>query len=71
MFLQVLYDNITFTQFIYADDDVDVNGQTILESPADHKQLRLFSSAKERRKSMRTKNDPYTVIQTVSNFFLA
>ncbi|CAG8433908.1 7888_t:CDS:2 [Funneliformis mosseae] len=62
--LEILYDNITFTQFIYADDDIDVNGQTILESPADHKQLRIFSSAKDRRKSMRTRNDPYTVIQT-------
>ncbi|CAB5191414.1 hypothetical protein RhiirA5_493216 [Rhizophagus irregularis] len=62
--LEILYDNITFAQFIYADDDIDVNGQTILESPADHKQLRIFSSAKERRKSMRIKNDPYTVIQT-------
>ncbi|RIA97725.1 hypothetical protein C1645_751849 [Glomus cerebriforme] len=62
--LEILYDNITFTQFIYADDDIDVNGQTMLESQADHKQLRIFSSAKERRRSMRIKNDPYTVIQT-------
>ncbi|RIA90283.1 hypothetical protein C1645_805848 [Glomus cerebriforme] len=62
--LEILYDNITFTQFIYADDDVDVNGQTILESQTDNKQSRIFSSSKERRRSMRTKNDPYTVIQT-------
>ncbi|GBC05108.1 hypothetical protein RclHR1_06030008 [Rhizophagus clarus] len=62
--LEILFDNITFTQFIYADDDVDVNGQTILESQTDHKQSRIFNSSKEKRKSMRTKNDPYTVIQT-------
>ncbi|CAG8699361.1 10261_t:CDS:10, partial [Rhizophagus irregularis] len=64
--LEILFDNITFTQFIYADDDVDVNGQTILESQTDHKQSRIFNSSKEKRKSLRTKNDPYTVINTVS-----
>ncbi|CAB5188470.1 unnamed protein product [Rhizophagus irregularis] len=62
--LEILFDNITFTQFIYADDDVDVNGQTILESQTDHKQSRIFNSSKEKRKSLRTKNDPYTVINT-------
>ncbi|CAJ0753834.1 3260_t:CDS:10 [Entrophospora sp. SA101] len=61
--LEILYDNVTFTQFIYADDDTDVNGQTMIESPPDNRQLRLFSSSKERRKSMRSRNDPYYVIQ--------
>ncbi|CAJ0645032.1 4506_t:CDS:10, partial [Entrophospora sp. SA101] len=61
--LTILYDNVTFTQFIYADDDTDVNGQTMIESPPDNRQLRLFSSSKERRKSMRSRNDPYYVIQ--------
>ncbi|CAG8558064.1 479_t:CDS:2, partial [Racocetra persica] len=44
-------------------DDTDVNGQTMLGSPTQHRQMRLFSS-KERRKSTRFKNDPYWVIQT-------
>ncbi|CAG8602474.1 23910_t:CDS:2 [Cetraspora pellucida] len=42
------------------DDDVDVNGQTMLESPtSDHRQLKIFSSSKDKRKSLRPKNDPY------------
>ncbi|RIB14592.1 hypothetical protein C2G38_2248146 [Gigaspora rosea] len=61
--LEILYDNITFAQFIYAQDDTDVNGQTMLESPTQHRQMKLFSS-KERRKSTRPRNDPYWVIQT-------
>ncbi|CAG8620308.1 15943_t:CDS:2, partial [Cetraspora pellucida] len=61
--LEILYDNITFAQFIYAQDDTDVNGQTMLESPTQHRQMKFFSS-KERRKSTRPKNDPYWVIQT-------
>ncbi|CAG8439989.1 5563_t:CDS:10 [Scutellospora calospora] len=61
--LEILYDNITFAQFIYAQDDTDVNGQTMLESPTQHRQMKFFSS-KERRKSSRPRNDPYWVIQT-------
>ncbi|CAG8449560.1 4387_t:CDS:10 [Dentiscutata heterogama] len=46
-------------------DDVDVNGQTMLESPTtDHRQLKIFSSSKDKRKSLRPRNDPYYVIQT-------
>ncbi|CAG8609106.1 14040_t:CDS:2 [Dentiscutata erythropus] len=61
----ILYDNIVITQFIYAEDDVDVNGQTMLESPTtDHRQLKIFSSSKDKRKSLRPRNDPYYVIQT-------
>ncbi|CAG8441862.1 2910_t:CDS:2 [Scutellospora calospora] len=60
--LEILYDNITYTQFIYAQDDTDVNGQTMLGSPT-HRQIKLFSS-KDRKKSIRFKNDPYWVIQT-------
>ncbi|CAG8619231.1 15318_t:CDS:2, partial [Racocetra persica] len=46
-------------------DDVDVNGQTMLESPtSDHRQLKIFSSSKDKRKSLRPRNDPYHVIQT-------
>ncbi|CAG8519276.1 14494_t:CDS:2 [Dentiscutata heterogama] len=63
--LEILYDNVTYTQFIYAQDDTDVNGQTMLGSPTQHRQRRLFSS-KERKKSIRFKNDPYWVIQTKS-----
>ncbi|CAG8689559.1 19453_t:CDS:2, partial [Racocetra fulgida] len=63
--LEILYDNIIYTPFIYAEDDVDVNGQTMLESPtSDHRQLKIFSSSKDKRKSMRPRNDPYHVIQT-------
>ncbi|CAG8736358.1 4176_t:CDS:2, partial [Cetraspora pellucida] len=61
--LEILYDNIIFAQFIYAQDDTDVNGQTMLESPTRHRQMKFFPS-KERRKSTRPKNDPYWVIQT-------
>ncbi|CAG8821298.1 40432_t:CDS:2, partial [Gigaspora margarita] len=63
--LEILYDNITYTQFIYAQDDTDVNGQTMLGSPTQTRQMKLFSS-KERKKSIRFKNDPYWVIQTVN-----
>ncbi|CAG8473165.1 3693_t:CDS:10 [Diversispora eburnea] len=46
-------------------DDTDVNGQSIIESPTDHRTLKLFSSLKDRRKSsIRNRNDPYWVIQT-------
>ncbi|CAG8789860.1 6308_t:CDS:2, partial [Dentiscutata erythropus] len=45
--------------------DTDVNGQTMLESPTQHRQMKLFSS-KERRKSTHPKNDPYWVIQTIT-----
>ncbi|CAG8552158.1 12773_t:CDS:10, partial [Cetraspora pellucida] len=39
--------------------------ETMLESPtSDHRQLKIFSSSKDKRKSIRPKNDPYHVIQT-------
>ncbi|CAG8615948.1 12590_t:CDS:2 [Acaulospora colombiana] len=59
--LEILYDNITFAEFIYAEDDVDVNGQTMIESPADHRTL--FPSSKDKKKQVRQRNNPYWVIQ--------
>ncbi|CAG8702215.1 4000_t:CDS:2 [Cetraspora pellucida] len=61
--LEILYDNITFARFIYADDDTDVNGQTMLTSPLENRRSRIFSSLKDRRKSSFVRNDPYFVIQ--------
>nr|CAG8457529.1 7739_t:CDS:10 [Entrophospora candida] len=65
--LEILYDNITFAQFIYADDDIDVNGQKMLSPPADLRCSRLFKSLKDRKI---IKNDPYYVIEhkTVTEF---
>ncbi|CAG8632993.1 2680_t:CDS:10, partial [Dentiscutata erythropus] len=48
---EILYDNITFARFIYADDDTDVNGQTMLTSPSENRRSRIFGSLKDRRKS--------------------
>ncbi|CAG8522295.1 13340_t:CDS:2 [Acaulospora morrowiae] len=59
--LEILYDNITFAQFTYAEDDTDVNGQTMIESPPDHRTL--FPSSKDKRKYVRNRNNPYWVIQ--------
>ncbi|CAG8737258.1 4185_t:CDS:2, partial [Dentiscutata heterogama] len=56
--LEILYDNITFARFIYADDDTDVNGQTMLTSPSENRRSRIFGSLKDRRKSSFVKNDP-------------
>ncbi|CAG8644677.1 8010_t:CDS:2, partial [Ambispora leptoticha] len=62
--LEILYDNITYTQFIYAEDDTDVNGLKLMTSPTEYRHSRLFSSSRDRKKSIRLKNDPYHVIQT-------
>ncbi|KAG9293217.1 hypothetical protein G9A89_010588 [Geosiphon pyriformis] len=61
--LEILYDNVTFTQFIYAEDDTDVNGLKMLASPTEYRQSRLFGSSRERKPTSRPKNDPYYVIQ--------
>ncbi|CAG8448772.1 7439_t:CDS:10 [Ambispora gerdemannii] len=61
--LEILYDNITFTQFIYAEDDTDVNGLKMMTSPAEYRHSKIFGSSKERKKTVRPKNDPYHVIQ--------
>ncbi|CAG8750293.1 33731_t:CDS:2, partial [Racocetra persica] len=61
--LEILYDNITFARFIYADDDTDVNGQTMLTSSSENRRSRIFGTLKERRKSSFVRNDPYFVIQ--------
>jgi hypothetical protein len=60
--LEILYDNITFTRFVYAEDDTDVNGLRMLTS-SDNRQSRLFGSLKQARKAIRPRNDPYFVIQ--------
>lgn len=61
--LEILYDNITFARFIYADDDTDVNGQTMLTSSSENRRSRIFGTLKDRRKSSFVGNDPYFVIQ--------
>ncbi|RIA86010.1 hypothetical protein C1645_807983 [Glomus cerebriforme] len=62
--LEILYDNITFMQFIYADDDTDVNGQTMLSSspssPHKHRHSVIFGLLD---RSSCIKNDPYFVIK--------
>ncbi|CAG8578610.1 3715_t:CDS:2 [Funneliformis mosseae] len=58
--LEILYDNITFTRFIYADDDVDVNGQTMLSSSHKSRHSIIFGLLD---RSSCFKNDPYFVIK--------
>ena len=66
--LEVLYDNITFTQFIYAEDDTDVNGMTLMPSPHELRHSKFFGGIKDghRKTINRPRNDPYFVIQHVS-----
>jgi len=66
--LEVLYDNITFTQFIYAEDDTDVNGMTLMASPQELKHSKFFGGIKDGHRKIinRPRNDPYFVIQHVS-----
>ncbi|GBB91366.1 hypothetical protein RclHR1_01860020 [Rhizophagus clarus] len=59
--LEILYDNITFMQFIYADDDTDVNGQTMLSSPSNRQRNSMIFGLLDRSPSI--KNDPYFVIK--------
>ncbi|CAI2174280.1 9939_t:CDS:2 [Funneliformis geosporum] len=58
--LEILYDNITFTRFIYADDDIDVNGQTMLSSSHKSRHSIIFGLLD---RSSCIKNDPYFVIK--------
>ncbi|PKY41762.1 hypothetical protein RhiirA4_476721 [Rhizophagus irregularis] len=59
--LEILYDNITFMRFIYADDDTDVNGQTMLSSSSSKNRNSMIFGLLDR--SSCVKNDPYFVIK--------
>lgn len=54
-------------RFIYADDDTDVNGQTMLSSSSSKNRNSMIFGLLDR--SSCVKNDPYFVIKHV-NFFL-
>lgn len=51
-------------QFIYADDDTDVNGQTMLSSPSNRQRNSMIFGLRDRSHSI--KNDPYFVIKHVN-----
>jgi hypothetical protein len=50
-------------RFIYADDDTDVNGQTMLSSPSKNRNSMIFGLLD---RSSCVKNDPYFVIKHVN-----
>lgn len=61
--LEVLFDNITFLKFVYAEDDMDVDGQRIAEvqPPA------AASWFPRRRNASNQRSDSYSMIRYVSD----
>lgn len=57
--MQVLYDNITFLKFVYAEDELDVDGQRI----ADVQPTGWFP---RRRTASNQRSDSYSMIRHVS-----
>ncbi|KAG0220472.1 hypothetical protein BGX31_010993 [Mortierella sp. GBA43] len=65
--LEVLFDNITFLKFVYAEDDMDVDGQRIAEVQPTHSSS-WFS---RRRNASNQRSDSYSMIRHGSIAHLA
>lgn len=64
--LEVLFDNITFLKFVYAEDDMDVDGQRIAEVQPPPS----ASWFPRRRNASSQRSDSYTMIRYVSDMSL-
>lgn len=60
--LECFYDNISYTPFIHVEDDLDINGERIIQHKTKKKSLFSSSSVDPSKRPLKEPVDPYTLI---------
>ncbi|TAQ87705.1 hypothetical protein B7494_g3951 [Chlorociboria aeruginascens] len=60
--LECFYDNISYTPFIHVEDDLDINGERIIQHKTKRKSLFPRSSSDSIKRPSKEPVDPYTII---------